>query len=257
MMRLASVKSIARRCLPKSLVEVLRGRAEGIRFLFGRSLSERLRLLGQYEAISRNIECTQSEAETLLAARMLLGLASSVSGAIVECGCYKGGSTAKFSLIAKRLNRPLIVFDSFQCLPSEQKPPAYYNFIDAAPIEFRTGAYQAGLDTVKHNVDAYGSGEVVQYVPGFFEDSMPDWRGSVAAIVLDVDLLESTKTVLNYLWPQLSEGGLVFSQDAHLQPIVDLFQDPAHWRALGESQPPDFVGLGRQKMVYAKKSYTT
>lgn len=253
---MSSIKPLVRKHLPKWLDEVLRGRTEGVRFLFGGSLPERLRILGQYETISRHVECTQSEAETLLAARMLLGLASSVPGAIVECGCYKGGSTTKFSLIAQRLNRPLIVFDSFQGLPSEQQPPAYYNFIDAAPIEFQTGAYQAGLDTVKHNVDAYGSGETVHYVPGFFEDSMPDWRGSVAAIILDVDLLESTKTVLNYLWPQLSKGGLVFSQDAHLQPIVDLFQDSAYWRTLCESQPPQFVGLGRQKMVYARKSST-
>lgn len=249
----ADLKRLSRRSLPGSLVEVLRGRDEGLRFLRGRPFIGRLKLLRQFDLISRHIECAQSEAETLLAARVIMKLSASVRGAIVECGCFNGGSTAKFSLVARQLGRPLIVFDSFEGLPAESMPPLYYNFINRALVEFEVGSYQAGLALVQRNVEAYGAGEVVQYVPGFFENSLPHWHGSVAAIILDVDLVESTKTALQYLWPQLSEGGYIFSQDAHLQPIVELFQDAEYWRTLGASRPPHFVGLGRQKMVYARK----
>ena len=39
-------------------------------------------------------------------------LSPELEGCIVEAGCFKGGSAAKFSLIAEKLGRPLIVFDS-------------------------------------------------------------------------------------------------------------------------------------------------
>jgi O-methyltransferase len=43
-------------------------------------------------------------------------------GVIVEAGCYKGGSTAKFSLMAEKVNRDLVVFDSFQGIPENAEP---------------------------------------------------------------------------------------------------------------------------------------
>src|SRR6266480_1140884 len=44
-------------------------------------------------------------------------LRSKASGVVVECGCYKGGSTANLSLICAKAGRKLHVFDSFAGLP--------------------------------------------------------------------------------------------------------------------------------------------
>jgi O-methyltransferase len=43
-------------------------------------------------------------------------------GVVVEPGCYKGSSTAKFSLIARKAGRDLVVFDSFQGIPDNAEP---------------------------------------------------------------------------------------------------------------------------------------
>lgn len=154
----------------------------------------------------------------------------------------------------------MVVFDSFAGLPAErgQAVSQYHNLLDGGfTVKFRQGQYCAQLEEVRDNVSRYGEGDVVDYIPGFFEDTMPGWRGLVAAVVLDVDLLTSTTTCLRYLWPQLSPGGLLYSQDAHLKEIVDLFTDSAFWRTLGETKPPRFVGLGSCKMVYTRKPQNT
>ena len=44
-------------------------------------------------------------------------LNSKLDGAVVECGCFKGGSTATLSVACKKAGRTLNVFDSFCGLP--------------------------------------------------------------------------------------------------------------------------------------------
>ena len=178
---------------------------------------------------------------------------TNIPGVIIECGCYVGGSTAKFSLIAKASGRQLVVFDSFRGLPVEHEVPEYYNFLDDAVVEFQQGDYEAPINAVKRNVNTYGAGEIVSYVPGYFQETMPGWHGEIAAVILDVDLVESTKTAIFNLWPQLSVGGYLFSQDANLEPIVGLFEDAAFWKQVAGVSPPYFRGLRKNKMVYAQK----
>ena len=249
------LRTLARRHLPRPLVELLRGRGEGVRFLASPDALRRWRILGRFQAVSDGIECTQSEPETLQVARGLMGLRTTVPGVFVECGCYKGGATAKLSIVARELDRRLVVFDSFAGLPAEDgtADPMYRNWMNGSPVAFHAGSYDSRLDETRDNVARCGEGDVVDYVQGFFDDSMPGWDGQVAAIVLDVDLVSSTRTCLKHLWPRLSPGGLLYSQDAHLAEIVDLFRDAAFWRELGEPTPPVFEGLGQQKMVMARK----
>jgi len=252
---MGALRALARRNLPRPLVEALRARWEGLRFLASSDPLRRWRVLGRFQAVSDGVECTQSEAETLLAARGILGLDPGVDGVVVECGCYRGGATAKLSVVAHASGRRLVVFDSFAGLPEEggRSDSEYHNWQDRSEVRFLAGTYAARLDETRANVDRLGEGGVVEYVPGFFDASMPGWSGRVAVIVLDVDLVSSTRTCLEHLWPKLSPGGLLFSQDGHLAEIVDLFRDTAFWRALGESSPPTFDGLGRSKMVSARK----
>lgn len=248
-----TVKELARRTLPKAVVGVLRGRIEGLRMVLHPDYRSRLALAASFQRVTEGIECTQSEPESMLVARHLLELPTGVEGHVAECGCFKGGATAKYSHVCFALGRRLVVFDSFEGLPEEKTARPYFNFIDKVEVNWTRGDYRAGLESVTRNVGSFGKGEVVDWVPGFFENSLPGWSGRLAAIILDVDLVESTKTALRYLYPRLSHGGLVFSQDAHLQPIVDLFEDADFWHSISGREPPEFVGLHRKKMVYARK----
>ncbi len=247
------LRHMARTLLPKSLVGVLRGRSEGARLVLHPDFLTRFKLARSFQLATEGIDCTQSEPESMLVARILLSLPRIINGDVAECGCFMGGSTAKYSHVCGALGRRLKVFDSFQGLPEEKAGKPYYNFIDKVNVSWTRGDYQAGLATVRRNVAAFGLPEVVDWVPGFFEESLPGWQGQLAAIILDVDLVESTKTALRYLYPRLSSGGLVFSQDAHLEPIVELFENETFWRDISGLAPPKFVGLHREKMVYAWK----
>ncbi|MGB8951796.1 MAG: TylF/MycF/NovP-related O-methyltransferase [Candidatus Aminicenantales bacterium] len=251
------LKSAARQYMPKPLVGMLRARRFGIRFLMARDFYKRLRLLGRIQEISDHLICEHSEPEAILVASKLLALPDDVQGDIIECGCYLGGSTAKLSLTAKARGRRLIVFDSFMGLPDEggESCVSYKNVETGRSVKFRQGDYAASLEQVKQNIFTFGESSVVDFIQGFFQDTMPYWQGRAAAIVLDVDLVESTKTCLRYLWPRLSPGGVLFSQDGHLSEICDLLNDKKFWAELGEKNAPKFIGLGKEQMVYAFKKY--
>jgi O-methyltransferase len=250
-------RRVAHSYLPKPLVAALRGRGTGVRFLAVKDFSQRWQLLGRFQEISDHVECHHSEGEALLIASKILALPPGVAGDVVECGSFQGGSTAKLSLIARGTNRKLTVFDSFEGLPDEHGAGAVYeNIHNGMRIEFNPGDYAATLEKVSGNVARYGEPSGVEYVKGFFEETMPRWEGRAAAIYLDVDLVESTRSCLRHLWPRLAPGGMLFSQDCHLREVVELFADSAFWASLGEQIPPKFAGLGREKLVYAYKTGT-
>jgi O-methyltransferase len=90
---------------------------------------------------------------------------------------------------------------------------------------------------------------VVRYVPGWFADTMPGFVEPVAAAYLDCDLAASTHTCLDSLWPLVTPGGCVVSQDGDFPLVIDVMRD---W--LGRADPAPLVaGLGESKMVTFRK----
>src|SRR5262249_29249115 len=82
---------------------------------------------------------------------------------------------------------------------------------------------------------------------GWFADTLPDFDEPVDVVLLDVDLLASTRTCLVHLAPRLRPGGVIFTQDGHLRAIADLLGDPGFWRDEVGVAPPRIGGLGRDK----------
>ena len=60
----------------------------------------------------------------------------------MEAGCFKGGSTAKFSIAAKIAGRRLYVFDSFQGIPAHNED--HGRTIWGGAVAFRQGDYVPG-----------------------------------------------------------------------------------------------------------------
>ena len=50
-------------------------------------------------------------------AAKLFEIPPAVKGAVVECGCWLGGTTTNLSIICDVVGRDLIVYDSFEGLP--------------------------------------------------------------------------------------------------------------------------------------------
>jgi O-methyltransferase len=197
----------------------------------------------QCHYISLRVESPHTQDEILTFARMIL---LAPPGVVVEAGCYKGSSTAKFSLIAQKAGRDLVVFDSFQGIPenTESHEKDMFDY----PINFTAGSYAGSIDEVKANISRYGRIRRCRFVQGWFEETMPHFKEPIAAAYLDVDLASSTATCLRFLYPNIVPGGFLASQDGHLPLVIDVLRE---WQSRNDVE---FHGLGKAKFVWTSKS---
>jgi len=120
-----------------------------------------------------------------------------VSGKVLECGVFKGGSTCCLSHICDYLGLELIAADSYAGLPDGD---AFYG----------KGDFKGGLEEVKNNIEKFGKPEVVTYVKGWFADSLRDFNEPLMLIWLDVDLKKSVIDVLSSTFHCLADNGVIF-----------------------------------------------
>jgi O-methyltransferase len=211
------------------------------------SLTSRYALTRRLRAISRAIDCPHTESEILSYIRCILALDPAAPGCVVEAGCYKGGSTAKFSIAAKLARRELVVFDSFQGIPKHGEDHGTNIF--GKPVTFAEGEYTGSLEEVTRNIRTYGELTACRFIQGWFKDTMPGFHEPIAAIYLDVDLADSTRTCLKHLYPLLRSGGALYSQDGHLPLVLEVFDDDAFWRDEVGYPKPHVHGWGTNKLL--------
>jgi hypothetical protein len=123
------------------------------------SFLQRFYIIKQLYLTSYFVDCAHTQYEMLSFIKEILSIPQDREGCIVEAGSYKGGSTAKFSLAAKLVNRKLIVFDSFEGIP------AHTEYSD----KFPKGSYCGTMEEVKDNVKKFGAIEICEFVKGYFE----------------------------------------------------------------------------------------
>ena len=206
--------------------------------------SLRVSLLSQVKNIYKNILCLHFPFHFILVSKFILDL--DIEGPIVECGAFKGGSTAQLSVIAKKTNRKLYVCDSFHGLPTPILPgeEEVKIFNDPRAHTFKEGDYTGTLDEVKSNVRQYGHIEVCEFIPGFFNESLPKLNINPAVVVLDVDLISSARDCLQYLWPQLKKEGYVFTHEAEAETYIKGLMDKNWWKEMLGECPPLVFGAG-------------
>lgn len=215
------------------------------------SFHRKLKIIGDFLKISNYVDCPHTQVEIIAFVRAILSLDSSIPGCIVEAGCYKGGSTAKFSIPSHIINRSLIVFDSFKGLPSHQE--SHKKNIFGKSVTFSPGEYKGSISEVRKNVERFGEIRACKFIEGWFDNTMPEFKEPIAAIYLDVDLVKSTSTCLKYLYPLLQNGGYLYSQDGHLPLVIELFNDESFWREEVKAPKPTIHGLGTSKLIFLQK----
>jgi O-methyltransferase len=205
---------------------------------------QRRMLLRDFRRIHANIACAHSPYQFVLIANRVLEL--DVDGPIIECGCYKGGSSAKLSILAKTTNRRLYICDSFVGLPRpENAPEACLKGGDTRPDGvFTEGEYCATLEEVRKNIETCGCIDVCTFVPGFFETSLKDLHISPACVFIDVDLISSARECLKHLWPLTLENGLWFTHEASYPTYVTAILDADWWSSNLNEVPPVIFGAG-------------
>jgi hypothetical protein len=197
----------ARRRLSVSLLKsVLPMRSEllhPIRYLSDHRFSERLRSEG-YTGIGSRRTRALIEAARSVDRR-------GVSGALVDCGVWNGGST--ILLGAGAPEREVWAFDSFQGMP-EPGPedvgvdPGWSGHVVGSEAKLREGFARYS-----------GRPERLHVVPGWFEDTLAPAApeiGDIAVLHVDADWYAPCLLVLETFYPRLRRGGIVLIDDLRL-----------------------------------------
>jgi hypothetical protein len=84
-------------------------------------------------------------------------------------------------------------------------------------------------------------------VKGWFDDTLPALDRPLDVVLLDVDLVASTRTCLRWLYPA-SGPAAPSSQDGHLRATIALLEDSCFWRDDGRRAADD-PRLGTRKLL--------
>lgn len=167
----------------------------------------------------------------------LFELPPSQKGVVVECGCFRGGTTANLALACAAVGRELYVYDSFEGLPPAQEGDQYAN-------PDGTGFLSAGLEQVKAHVEAHGAPGITTYVKGWFQDTTPHHEPPIALMFLDVDYQASLTDCILNLWPKLLPRGYCFIDEFVLMDYCALFWSERFWATHFDRTPPGLMGSG-------------
>jgi O-methyltransferase len=215
--------------------------------------AERRQLLARMHEVTANVPCPHNESHILSFMIEFLKLPADMEGVIVEAGCFKGGSTAKFSHAASLINRKLVVFDSFEGIPSNNEEHTTSILGHSITGWFEEGSFAGRLDEVRSNIERFGVIDVCEFVPGWFEDTMPTFDRRICAAYIDVDLASSTQACMKYLYPLLAPGGIMMSQDGDFPLVIEALKDDQFWAdEVGWPRPP-MAGIGTSKIVTITK----
>jgi O-methyltransferase len=204
---------------------------------YGMTWRKKLALAYKMRRATRKIQTGTSYKAHLAMAAKLLEIPPKEEGAVVECGCWMGGSTACLSLVCDIVGRKLIVYDSFEGLPPAEPGDKYaYGSVE--------GLYRAELDTVGENVRRYGAVECCSFRKGWFRDTLPHHTEPVVLAFLDVDREASMYDCVVNLWPHLTEQGYMFMDEYTRIDYCAIFFSERFWREHFDAPPPGLVGAG-------------
>ncbi|MDZ7732915.1 MAG: TylF/MycF/NovP-related O-methyltransferase [Acidimicrobiia bacterium] len=189
-----------------------------------------------YRNTTRIITGTSYRAHLLMLAK-LLETPPEVEGVVVECGSFKGGSTANLSLICDAVGRDLVVYDSFEGLPAGDEN-------DKIALPRAVGVFRGLLAEVRENVERYGVPERCEFRKGWYSETIPTHDEPIVLCFLDVDLQMSIHQCLVGLWPWLTERGYLFTDDFPILDLCAVFYSEEFWRRSSTRDPPGLIGTG-------------
>lgn len=213
---------------------------------YGVGFWRKIVLLRAFRRNVRNIPSASDWQEHAAMAARILQIPRAWQGDVIECGSYKGASTANLSLVCALTGRKLIVCDSFEGLPDPSDNDRFHvQKIKGKHKEYKKGEYAGTLEEVRANIERYGNITVCEFIKGYFEETLPSLRQRAFVLIfLDVDLIASLKTCLRFLWHCLVPGCPLFSHEAQDLDFISLFFDKEWWRNELGVHAPFFVGAG-------------
>lgn len=210
---------------------------------YGVTAAEKEVMIAAFRRCNADIPSGTSPLVHVVLAREILSIPPDVKGDVVECGAWKGASSASLSLVCARVGRKLWVCDSFQGLPDDglQRHEGLHTGVYGY---YREGMFEGALEEVRANIVRCGRIDACEFVKGFFAESLKALHGSLVFAFLDVDLVSSTRDCLRHLWPLLVEDAAIYTDDAGDLDVVKVFFDDAWWQETFGTPAPGYVGSG-------------
>lgn len=185
---------------------------------------------GQIRHIAAKYTMTSAERLNSLIRAVSYIIKEGISGGIVECGVWRGGSMLAAALTLKQLgisDRDLYLFDTYEGMTEPGEEDKDLHNVSAKELlqgEERNRDSQiwcyAGLNEVKSTMGQsdYPASRI-NYIAGDVKETLPDQAPEeIALLRLDTDWYESTRHEMEVLFPKLSPGGVL---------IID---DYGHWK---------------------------
>jgi len=190
----------------------------------------RLELIRQFLRIDWHVLHSHRPAEIANICRVLAERRAIPGEVVVEAGCWRGGSSAKLSILCRLLGFRLHVYDSFLGVHAMSDDEWEHDF---------SGQYAASEDIVEDTLRRYGEPEICSLHKGWFRDTLA--KGAVGhpvrAAYIDCDTADGTLDVLRGVVPNLVADGIVFSQDMHLPTVRELLSSSRTWVDLRRGTP--------------------
>lgn len=171
-----------------------------------------------------------------------------IDGDVIECGVWRGGACIYARAVLNELGsqKKVVVADSFEGLPQpNMKFPGNEN------CDFWDNKYLAvSLNEVKENFSRYGLVDGVEFVKGWFNETLSTLSGPFSIIRVDGDLYESVMDTLISLYPKLSSGGFIILDEYMKLPSCRNAVEVFRW----QNQVRDVIEIIDHSGAYWRKS---
>lgn len=138
-----------------------------------------------------------------------------LEGDVIECGVYRGGSIFKIAraMEAQAARKTIYALDSFEGFPEDRVGKADSTlFRPARKLRSKFRLADDVPERINRFADLYGVS--LEVVKGFFDETLPTLESqNFCFIHLDVDLYDSYRECLEFLYPRLVPGGIVVFDD--------------------------------------------
>ncbi|HVF52687.1 MAG TPA: TylF/MycF/NovP-related O-methyltransferase [Actinomycetota bacterium] len=134
------------------------------------------------------------------------------AGNVIECGSSRAGATALMAGVVKELapEKKIYACDSFEGFdPAELDRERAAGMTVADHDAFRS----TSLTYVKEKLRKLKIDDVVEPVPGYFENTLGRITDSFCFALIDCDLKDSLLTCAEEIWPRLVPGGTMMFDD--------------------------------------------
>ena len=149
---------------------------------------------------------------------------NNISGSIVECGVWRGGSMMAVAHTLKDMGieRELYLYDTYAGMNEPTKEDLNVKGKEASNIfeskkisESSSDWCYCSLEEVKNNLYSTGYNKnKIQFIEGKVEDTIPKKiPDKIALLRLDTDWYKSTKHEMIHLFPLLEENGILILDD--------------------------------------------